>query len=106
MIPFVFRMPERGLELQIALDALKGFVTNKENLGGWQAGLALKLLARLQIELREFADAEKTYLALAELPLADDARWEAKVLAAERPPACGAPGQPCSGLAAGRTLEE
>jgi len=74
-----------GGKLQIALDGLKQFVAAKENRAGWQAVRALEMLAGLQIELKEFDDAGKTYQTLADLGVADDVRAEALALAAEVP---------------------
>jgi hypothetical protein len=72
-------------KLQNAFDDLKRFVESKENLSGWQSGRALIMLGRLQVELKEYAEAEKTYRTLAEMGVADDLRNEARVLAEEVP---------------------
>jgi tetratricopeptide (TPR) repeat protein len=72
-------------KLQLAAEAFKGFQAGKDNRAGWQIGRALLALGRLQIELKEYAEAEKTYQSLAEMGVADDLRAEARVRAAEVP---------------------
>jgi tetratricopeptide (TPR) repeat protein len=74
-----------GGKLQLALEALMGFQAGKDNRAGWQIGRALLTLGRLQVELKDYAEAEKTFQTLADLGVADDLRAEARVLAAEVP---------------------
>jgi hypothetical protein len=72
-------------KLQLALDALKAFADDKEHRSGWQVGLALTTLARLQIALKDYAEAEKSCQALAEAGASEDVRDDALILAAEVP---------------------
>jgi hypothetical protein len=72
-------------KLQLALDALKAFIDAKDGRDGWQAGRALMTLARQQVEMKEYAEAEKTYRSLADLSVADDLRDAARARAAAVP---------------------
>jgi tetratricopeptide (TPR) repeat protein len=69
--------------LELTVGELKDFQV--KNASGWQFGQAMALLGDLQLELKEFTDAEKTFRSLAESPVSSEIRLAASLKLAQMP---------------------
>src|SRR5207253_11207811 len=68
-------------DLEPALKRLSDFKTRHAN--SWQITACLQLLGRLQMETKQYKDAEETYLELSQSDVPEDTRQEAELMAAE-----------------------
>lgn len=70
-----------GADLEPAIKRLRNFKIRHP--GSWQFSACLELLGRLQLDAKEFQDAEATYLELAQADVAEDTKREAELSAAQ-----------------------
>jgi hypothetical protein len=79
--------PQDTQARNLAIAKLKEF--KNKYASGWQIGRALNTLAELQVEAKDYAEAEETYRALAESKVAEALKEHAALLAASVPARAG-----------------
>jgi tetratricopeptide (TPR) repeat protein len=75
--------PKDSVARDTAIEALKAFKTKHPS--GWQIGRALKALAELEVEQKDYTEAERTYRELAAAKVDEATREQAELLAATVP---------------------